>query len=88
MGKNNKVVSLKIPNKANEIIEFYKKDKTSSYVFPYLKDEFAKDAKVLNSKTRSFNSLINKQLNKIAVDLKIDKKMTMHTLLAGGSASS
>lgn len=78
MGKNNKVVSLKIPNKANEIIEFYKKDKTSSYVFPYLKDEFAKDAKVLNSKTRSFNSLINKQLNKIAVDLKIDKKMTMH----------
>ena len=78
MGKNNKVVSLKIPNKANEIIEFYKKDKTNSYVFPYLKDEFAKDAKVLNSKTRSFNSLINKQLNKIAVDLKIDKKMTMH----------
>ena len=78
MGKNNKVVSLKIPNKANEIIEFYKKDKTSIYVFPYLKDEYAKDAKVLNSKTRSFNSLINKQLNKLAADLKIDKKMTMH----------
>jgi integrase len=78
MGKNNKVVSLKIPNKANEIIEFYKQDKSSIYVFPYLKDEYAKDAKVLNSKTRSFNSLINKQLNKLAADLKIDKKMTMH----------
>jgi integrase len=78
MGKNNKIVSLKIPNKANEIIEFYRKDKTSIYVFPYLKDEYAKDAKVLNSKTRSFNSLINKQLNKLAADLKIDKKMTMH----------
>jgi integrase len=78
MGKNNKVVSLKIPNKANEIIEFYKQDKSSIYVFPYLKDEYAKDAKVLNSKTRSFNSLINKQLNKLATDLKIDKKMTMH----------
>ena len=78
MGKNNKIVSLKIPNKANEIIEFYRKDKTSIYVFPYLKDEYAKDAKILNSKTRSFNSLINKQLNKLAADLKIDKKMTMH----------
>lgn len=78
MGKNNKIVSLKIPNKANEIIEFYRKEKTSIYVFPYLKDEYAKDAKVLNSKTRSFNSLINKQLNKLAADLKIDKKMTMH----------
>jgi len=78
MGKNNKIVSLKIPNKANEIIEFYKQDKSSIYVFPYLKDEYAKDAKVLNSKTRSFNSLINKQLNKLAADLKIDKKMTMH----------
>ncbi len=78
MGKNGKVVSLKLPDKANAIIEFYRKDKTESYVFPYLKDEYGKDAKVLNSKTRSFNSLINKQLNKIAVDLKIDKKMTMH----------
>lgn len=78
MGKNSKVVSLKLPEKANAIIEFYRKDKTESYVFPYLKDEYGKDAKVLNSKTRSFNSLINKQLNKLAIDLKIDKKMSMH----------
>ena len=78
MGKNSKVVSLKLPDKANAIIEFYRKDKTESYVFPYLKDEYGKDAKVLNSKTRSFNSLINKQLNKLAIALKIDKKMSMH----------
>jgi integrase/recombinase XerD len=78
MGKNNKVVSLKIPEKANAIIEFYRKDKKESYVFPYLKDEFGSDKKILNSKTRSFNSLINKQLNKLAADLKINKKMTMH----------
>jgi site-specific recombinase XerD len=78
MGKNNKVVSLKIPEKANAIIEFYKKDNKESYVFPYLKDEFGSDKKVLNSKTRSFNSIINKQLNKMAAELKINKKMTMH----------
>jgi integrase/recombinase XerD len=78
MGKNNKVVSLKIPEKANAIIEFYRKDKKESYVFPYLKDEYGSDKKILNSKTRSFNSLINKQLNKLAADLKINKKMTMH----------
>jgi integrase/recombinase XerD len=78
MGKNNKVVSLKIPEKANAIIEFYRKDKKEPYVFPYLKDEYGSDKKILNSKTRSFNSLINKQLNKLAADLKINKKMTMH----------
>lgn len=78
MGKNNKVVSLKIPEKANAIIEFYRKDKKESYVFPYLKDEYGTDKKILNSKTRSFNSLINKQLNKLAAELKINKKMTMH----------
>ncbi len=78
MGKNNKVVSLKIPAKANAIIEFYRNDKVGTYVFPYLKDEYGTDKKILNSKTRSFNSLINKQLNKLAADLKIDKKMTMH----------
>ena len=78
MGKNKKVVSFKIPAKANTIIEFYKEDRTGTYVFPYLKDEYGTDEKVLNSKTRSFNSLINKQLGKIAADLKIDKSLTMH----------
>lgn len=78
MGKNNKIVSLKIPAKANAIIEFYRNEKVGSYVFPYLKDEYGTDKKILNSKTRSYNSLINKQLNKIAADLKIDKKITMH----------
>jgi integrase/recombinase XerD len=47
MGKNNKVVSLKIPEKANAIIEFYRKDKKESYVFPYLKDEYGTDKKDL-----------------------------------------
>ncbi|OFY82869.1 MAG: hypothetical protein A3F72_01925 [Bacteroidetes bacterium RIFCSPLOWO2_12_FULL_35_15] len=79
MDKNGKVVSLKMPGKVNLIIEQYKKNKKdSSYVFPYLKDEYGKDEKIINSKTRSANSLINKRLKKITKELKIDKKLTMH----------
>lgn len=79
MDKNGKVVSLKMPRKVNLIIEQYKKNKKdNSYVFPYLKDEYGKDEKIINSKTRSANSLINKRLKKITKLLKIDKKMTMH----------
>ncbi|MGZ4055110.1 MAG: phage integrase SAM-like domain-containing protein [Bacteroidia bacterium] len=79
MGKNQKVVSLKIPEKANYIIEKNRKHKiNSSYVFPYLKDEDGTDEKILNSKTRTANSRINKHLATITKKLKIDKKVTMH----------
>lgn len=79
MNKNGKVVSLKMPDKANAIFQKYKKHKTdSSYVFPYLKDEYGNDEKIINSKTRSSNSLINMRLKKITKKLKIDKKLTMH----------
>lgn len=77
MGKNNKVVSLKIPEKALQIIEFYRAKKTSNYVFPYLKEEIA-DAKTLNDKVRSINGLINFQLRKIAALTGIEKRMSMH----------
>jgi integrase/recombinase XerD len=78
MGKNNKVVSLKIPEKANTIFELYREKRMGNYVFPYLKDEYGKDEKILNAKTRSLNSVINKQLGLIAKGLKIDKTLTMH----------
>lgn len=58
-------MTLKIPEKANLIIENYKKHKEDSrYVFPYLKDKDGKDEKVINGKTRSANSIINKHLDK------------------------
>lgn len=79
MGKNGKVVSLKIPDKANSIIELYRKnEKDSVYVFPYLKNEDGKSEKIINTRTRTSNSVINKQLDKIAKLLKIKKKLTMH----------
>ncbi len=80
MGKNQKVVSLKIPEKANLIIENNRKskEKDSSYVFPYLKDKDGDDEKIINSKTRSANAKINKQLAKVVKKLDINKKVTMH----------
>jgi hypothetical protein len=45
---------LKLPEKANAIIEFYRKDKKESYVFPYLKDEFGIDKKDLEFKNAFF----------------------------------
>ena len=79
MGKNSKVVSLKIPDKATAIIELYRKNENDSvYVFPYLKNEDDESEKNIHTRTRSANSVINKQLNKIAKVLKTNKKLTMH----------
>ena len=79
MNKNGKVVSLKMPEKVNLIMDYYKKNNgESDYVFPYLKDSYGKDEKIINSKTRSINSLINQRLKLIAKELKLDKKLTMH----------
>lgn len=78
MGKNGKVVSLKMPDKVNGILKHYQKEKTPIYVFPYLKAEYGLDEKILNSKTRSSNSLINKRLKKISKLIGLNKKLGMH----------
>jgi integrase/recombinase XerD len=79
MGKNNKVVSLGLPEKAINIINHYKERKGKSiFVFPYLKDEIIKDPRLLNERTRSANSQINLQLGRIAKEVGISKKLTMH----------
>lgn len=47
MGKNKKVVSLKLPEKVNEILEKYKPLKNESpFIFPYLQSEDMKDLKL------------------------------------------
>jgi site-specific recombinase XerD len=79
MGKNKKIVSLRLPEKANNIIDQYKERKGKSiFVFPYLKDEIIKDAKLLNARTRSSNSQINTQLARIAAQVGLTKKLSMH----------
>ncbi|CAM1364227.1 phage integrase SAM-like domain-containing protein [Tenacibaculum xiamenense] len=75
MNKNEKPVSLKIPEKANIILNLYKQDKQSEtdYVFPFLKKANQNNKEDIFVKTRNATSLMNKHLKRIAemCDIKI-----------------
>ena len=80
MGKNKKVVSIKLADKALAIIEEYKKHKKEKdkYVFPELNNCIEEDEmdriRKINTATKKFN----KWLKIMAKDLEIDKKITCH----------
>lgn len=80
MNKNEKPVSLKVPDKANAILEFYKKDKKSNsdYIFPYLKKADPNNKRDIFVKTRNASTLLNKYLKRIAAICKIDKNLSNH----------
>ncbi len=80
MGKNSKLVSLKVPDKIKSIIEHYKHDKRSSndFIFPELKKINIKNAKELHNKIKNSNKKFNDNLKSIAEKAEIDKKITMH----------
>jgi len=76
MNKNEKPVSLKIPEKAQLILDLYRADKQSEsdYVFPFLKKANQKSKEDIFTKTRNATSLMNTYLKKIAemCDIKIN----------------
>lgn len=80
MSKNDKPVSLKIPEKALAIIELYIKDKNSSedYIFPYLKEANQDDPEDIFRKSRNASRLLNKWLKRIAEQAGIDKNLSNH----------
>jgi len=80
MYKNEKPVSLKIPNKANEIIKFYQKeqDDLENYVFPWLNQANQKDKRDIFRKSRNASRLFNSHLKKIANLSKINKNLSNH----------
>ncbi len=80
MSKNDKPVSLKIPEKALDIIELYIKDKNSSedYIFPYLKEANQDDPEDIFRKSRNASRLLNKWLKRIAEQAGIDKNLSNH----------
>lgn len=82
MGKNNKVGSLKMPDKALSIIEQYRADKQrkNDFIFPDLKDVSDKEDKFLmQRRIINMTSRVDKALrNKVAPAANIDKKLTMH----------
>ncbi len=80
MNKNDKPVSLKIPEKALSIIELYRYDKQSKddYIFPYLKQADQNDPEDLFRKSRNASRLFNKWLKRIAEQVGIDKNLSNH----------
>lgn len=80
MDKNEKPVTLKVPEKASKILSFYKKYKIENqgYVFPFLKDIDSSNEEEVFKKTRNATKLFNKYLKKIATMCNIDKNLSNH----------
>jgi integrase/recombinase XerD len=80
MGKNSKIDSLAIPEKAQKIFDEYISDKRSNddYIFPELKNADLKDPKDIYRKIKNANKKFNTNLKAIAKELKITKPLSMH----------
>jgi integrase len=80
MNKNEKPVSLKIPEQAQRILAFYDQKRSSNidYVFPFLKKADPQNKKDLFTKIRNATKLLNDHLKKIAEKCKIEKNLSNH----------
>ncbi|HMR15034.1 MAG TPA: site-specific integrase [Mariniflexile sp.] len=80
MNKNQKVVSLKLPEKAKAILELYDEPSLGNkdLIFPYLKGTNFNDAKELLIRTKTSTRTLNRRLELVAKQLKIEKKLSMH----------
>lgn len=80
MHKNAKLISMKIPHKALEIINLYKEGRMGhkDFLFPELKKANPNDAKDVHNKLKTANRKFNTHLKSIAIKANITKKLTMH----------
>lgn len=80
MNKNDKLLSLKLPEKVLTILEYYKgnKNHTDDFIFPEMKRANLKNERDVLAKTKTATKKFNKYLARIADKAKIDKKLTMH----------
>ncbi|RDK89216.1 tyrosine-type recombinase/integrase [Marinirhabdus gelatinilytica] len=80
MDKNEKPVSLKIPEKAAKILELYKnhRDENNGYVFPFLKEVDPTNEEEVFKKKRNATKLFNKYLKRLAILCNIDKNLSNH----------
>ena len=83
MFKTEEVVSVKLPTKAKEIVDYYidknKNFKDHSYIFPYLDSEFEYNATSLYRAISSATAYTNKDLGKIGKKAKLTKEISFHT---------
>jgi len=79
MGKNEKLVSLAVPDKAQEILDIYKnKENKSGLVFSYLKESELKNPEKLATRKNTITRNLNRRLETVAKNLGIKKKLSMH----------
>ncbi|MBP0904145.1 phage integrase SAM-like domain-containing protein [Mariniflexile gromovii] len=80
MNKNQKVVSLKVPEKAKVILELYNEPSlcNKDLIFPYLRGTNFNDAKEVLTRIKTTTRTLNRRLEIVAEHLKIDKKLSMH----------
>ena len=80
MNKNEKALSLKIPKKAELILEKYSHYRIDNrgYIFPFLNDADFSNSEDVFVKTRNATKLINKYLKRIAKDCRIEKNLSNH----------
>lgn len=80
MGKNSKLLSLKIPAKVEKILLQYIEERVNDddFVFPEMKKADLSDAKDIYRKKKVANKKFNDHLKKIAKRAGIQKKVTMH----------
>ncbi|WP_246474331.1 tyrosine-type recombinase/integrase [Arenibacter arenosicollis] len=80
MGKNNKLVSLAVPDKAKRILNPYTsvKNYKSDLVFPYLKGINLRDEKQVAISVKTITRNLNRRLEIVAEKLGIEKRLSMH----------
>ena len=78
MGKNQKLVSLKIPDKVKPILKIYRQKAQDDFVFEELRMVDPTDAKTLRTRIKTVTRTCNRHLKNIAIDLEITKNMSMH----------
>ena len=79
MNKNSKLVSLKVPEKALEIFNFYKEGANyNDLVFPQLADVNLNDTEEVSKRTQSTTRNLNRRLKIVAKQLGIRKNISMH----------
>jgi len=80
MGKNEKLLSFKLPRKIISLLKLYEESKQSAgdFIFPEMKNANLKNPKDVFNKTKTANKKFNKYLTQIAEKAELNKKLTMH----------
>tara|TARA_R110002049_G_scaffold125135_1_gene280750 strand:+ start:5913 stop:7121 length:1209 start_codon:yes stop_codon:yes gene_type:complete len=80
MGKNKKLVSLAVPEKAKRLLYQYTsvQQHKNDLVFPYLKGTNLKDEKQVATRVKTTTRSLNRRLEIVAEKLSIEKKLSMH----------